>query len=652
VNEAHGPRDTAAVAGVRGLLLLVGEAQSVGIGLGLLVLGPASLARFVTTNTVSTEARELLLVVAASAAAAGLLAAGLLWRTRGAGALWDVGRRLAPALLAALVPPLFDWRAWEGRDLHFLATAAAFVLGVRGLVRVACAAPSLGLARWPTPVVRPRALLAAVAVAALAYALYFGHHTIVRHRNLDSQSFDLGLEANALWNIVHGGPFLKSSPFSGPTGSLVGYHAIFLAYVLAPLYALHQSPETLLALQALLAGAAALPLFVWSRRHAGEGPAALLAFAYLLYPALHGANLYDFHYLVLAPFFLWLTLCLLEDRHDRTAAVSGLLCLLLREDVAASLVVVGLYFVLSGRRPRAGAIVAVVSAAYFGAVKFALMPAAQPDPAFLYAWAGLLPPGERSFGAVLKTIVGNPVYALGALLTLPKLVYVLQLLVPLAFLPLRRPLGILFLLPGIFFTLLSTGYPPFTQISFQYASHWTAFLFPAAALALCRGNGPSCPRPLAPEASLAALAALVAGTLVCSHQYGAVLQRNTARAGFDAFRFGTTDADRARRDELRDLIARMPERAKVAASETVIPHVCDRPDAYTLRLGVYDAEYLLFSLVPTAAGEMERAREALGPDGGFGIVAAGSYFALARRGPATAGNALVLQALSAYVPAR
>jgi uncharacterized membrane protein len=651
VNEPDGPAQTAAVAGVRGLLLLAGEALSIGVGLGLLVLGPASLARFVAANTLSAEARGLLLVVAASATGAGLLAGGLLWRTRGGRSVGDIGRRLAPALVAALLPPLLDWRAWEGHDLHFLATAGAFVLGLRALVRVACAAPPLGFARPSTPALPPRALVAAVAAAAVAYALYFGHHTIVRHRNVYSQSFDLGLEANALWNIVHGGPFLKSSPFSGPTGSLVGYHAIFLAYVLAPLYALHPSPETLLGLQALLAGAAALPLFLWSRRYAGEGPAALLAFAYLLHPALHGANLYDFHYLLLAPFFLWLTLWALEERRDRAAAVFALLCLLVREDVAASLVVVGLYFVLSGRRPRAGAIVAAASAAYFVAVKFALMPAAQPDPAYLYAWAGLLPPGERSFGAVLKTIVGNPVYALGALLTLPKLVYVLQLLVPLAFLPLRRPLGILFLLPGVFFTLLSTGYPPFTQISFQYASHWTAFLFPAAALALCRTDASACPRPLAPDARKAALAALVAGTLVCSHQYGAVLQRNTARAGFDAFRFGTTDTDRARRDEIRDLIARMPERAKVAASETVVPHVCGRPDAYTLRLGIYDAEYLLFSLVPTAAGEMERAREALGPDGGFGIVAAGSHFALARRGPATAGNALVLEALSHYMPA-
>lgn len=655
--------DESLVEGVRGLAWLSAEALSVGLAAGLVALGPISMARFVSGNALPAEARSLLLAVALGSGAAALLAGALAWSRRGAAALVGAARRLAPALLAVLVPPLLNWRAWGGRDLHFLALAAALVLGIRGLGAVAATAPPLGVwlrlraaagrasAAWRRipPAARHPAL--AVALAAVAYALYFGWHTIVHHRNGYTHSFDLGLEANALWNIVHGGPFLKSSPFSGPGGSLVGYHAIFFAYVLAPLYALHPDPETLLAVQAVLAGAAALPLFLWGRAHVGAPVAALVAVCYLLYPPLHGANLYDFHYLTFAPFFLWLTLWALDAPHDRLAAAGVLCSLLLREDVAASLVVLGLYFLLSGRRPVAGLVVAGASAAYFVAVKFLAMPAAQPDPSFLYGWAGLLPAGERSFSSVLKTIVGNPVYAAGTLLALPKLVYVLQLLVPLAFLPLRRPIGLLFLLPGLFFTLLSTGYAPFVQISFQYTSHWTGFLFPALVLALCRLDRGPCPKALPAGAFRVALVALLAGTFVCSHQYGAVLQRHTARGGFEPFRFGTTDLDRERRAELLDLVARVPPRAKIAGSETVVPHVSSRPDAYTLRLGVYDAEYLLFSRVPAADGEVEQARAAL-EGGGFGVVANGSHYVLARRGHDPAANAPVLEHLSRFVPLR
>jgi uncharacterized membrane protein len=650
----------ALVQGSLGLALLAAEGFSTGLGLGFLTLGQAQMARYV--GVVAGPVRDLLLLGAASLAAIATLMGGLVWMRRGAIAVRHRSLRLAPALLAAMVPPLFAWPAWEGRDLQFLVLAAAVVLGVRGLVRVSQSAPPLvtGARVWPEAWARAGgAFLRGVArscrpgllvgLGALAYAAYFGYVTVVSHRNGFSRSFDLGLESNALWNVVHGGPFLKSSPFSGPEGSLVGYHAIFLAYLLAPFFALHQDPETLLAIQAALIGGAALPLFFWSRRFLGEAAAALVSFCYLLYPASQGANLYDFHYLAIAPFFLWLTLWALEVRRDRVAGAGVLLCLALREDVAASLTILGLYLFVTGRRPLAGLLVSALSAGYFVAVKFFVMPMAQSDPAFLYAWAGLLAPGEASFSGVLKTILGNPAYALGTVLTLPKLVYVLQILVPLAFLPLRRPIGMLFLLPGLFFTLLSTGYLPFTQISFQYTAHWTGFMFPALVLALCRAERPPCPVALPPMAFRAALAALAAGSVICSYQYGAVFQRNTARGGFERFRFGTTDLDRARRLERARLIAMVPERAKIAASETVVPHVSCRPDAYTLRLGVYDAEYLLFSLVPAAAGEPEQARAAL-ESGRFGVLAAGQHFVLARRGQDPAGNAAVVEYLSHLVP--
>jgi hypothetical protein len=76
--------------------------------------------------------------------------------------------------------------------------------------------------------------------------------------------------------------------------------------------------------------------------------------------------------------------------------------------------------------------------------------------------------------------------------------------------------------------------------------------------------------------------------------------------------------------------------------------VSSRPDAYTLRLGVYDAEYLLFSRVPAAAGELEQARGALA-SGSFGVVVAGERYVLARRGHDPAGNAAVIEQLSRLV---
>lgn len=291
----------------------------------------------------------------------------------------------------------------------------------------------------------------------------------------------------------------------------------------------------------------------------------------------------------------------------------------------------------------------MAAALYFGIVKFLVMPAVERDPSFLFAFAGLLPAGEASFEAVLRTVIGNPVFTLGTLLSPSKLVYVLQVMVPLAFLPLRRPLGWLFLLPGFFFTLLSTGYAPLNQISFQYTAHWTGFLFPALVLGLAQQGRLRGPQDHHARSRLwAATLALVAATLACSYQYGAILQQYTARSGFDRFIFGTTDVDRQRRAELYALIGRIPPLAKTVGSETVVPHIAGRPDVYTLRVGLYDAEYLLFAMVPSAEGELEQAAAALA-GGQFGIVEARSLFALGRRGHDTSRNGEVLARMARYI---
>lgn len=634
------------------LALIAAQAFSLGLAAGFLAIGPDLTARFITANDLPGEARHLLMKLAGGAALAAVLGAVLLWRRSGAHRLWGAAWRSSPLLLSGLIPALFNWRAWVGRDLQFLLLAAALALASEALFRASLASTPFGVGRgWGRRRVALATLrpLPLVCLAALAYAAYFSYHTIAFHRNVFSRSFDLGLEANAVWNAAHGGAFLKSSPFSGPQGSLLGHHAVFFAYAIAPLYALHGHPETLLALQAALIGAAPIFLFLWGRRHLDERWAGLAVGCYFLYPPLHGANLYGFHYQSLAPFFLWLTMWAVEARRDRLAVLGVLATLALREDVAASLIVIGLYFLASGERPKAGALIAGVGAVYFAVLKFVIMPAVESDPSFLYAFAGLLPAGTRSFEAVLLTVVGNPVFTFGTLLTAPKLTYALQILVPLAFLPLRTPLAWLLLLPGFFFTLLSTSYPPFIQTSFQYTSHWTGFIFPALVLSLARLGRPFPvhDRPSGRRLGAAALA-LAAVTLVCSHQEGAILQHHTARSGFDPFRFGTTDADRARRAELYGLIARIPPLAKVAGSETVVPHISSRPDAYTLRLGLYDAEHLLFSMVPTSEGELEKAAAALA-SGEFGIVEARSLFALARRGQETSRNPEVLARMAPFM---
>jgi uncharacterized membrane protein len=477
--------------------------------------------------------------------------------------------------------------------------------------------------RWAPPLI--------VASAALFYSVYFSYHTIRYHHSVLTMSYDLGLENNLLWNTVHFGGFMKSSPLSGPHGTHFGFHATLFAYVIGIFYFFYQQPEMLLAFQATLIGCAAIPLYLFARSHIGRWAASLLAMLYVFYPPVHGSNLYDFHYLPLGVFFLWLTLWLVDAGRYWLGALAVLLTLSVREDVAADLVIMGAFMLFAGRRPRAGLVVSGVAAVYFLILKMMIMPRfLQGAESFIHQWKDLVPPGGHGYAGVLMTVLGNPVYTLSSLLETDKFLYMVQIGAPFCFLVWRRPIGFFVSLPGFFFTLLSTKYPPLVQISFQYTAHWTAFLFVGFVATLVWLRRPKFPGDDSGfRRQRVWLATACFTTLLTSYQYGAILQTNTAKGGFGKYKFGMTEADYQRYGHLKKVIAAVPPLAKITSSEYVVPHVSSRPDAYTLRNGIYDAQYLLWEN-PPRDDERGFVSEAL--KGAFGVVTSSGPFVLAKRG--------------------
>jgi hypothetical protein len=333
----------------RALGLAALEGASLGFAAWAL-LAHAAMPAYARENTLEPALRMRELGCMGLGVVAVLAAAGWIFATKrrqGMDFLERGALRLAPIALSGPAVLVLDWRLWPGRDAVFYTLVLALGLGLqvafvaawdqgrlfdlerlRGLVRAAGRAiDRYVLGRVDLPLV-------AVLLGSCGYAVYFSAITITNHRNLGT-TIDLAIENNLMWNLVHGGPLFKSTPFS-PTGSHLGHHATFFSYVLAPVYLLAPRPETLLAIQATLLGAAALPLFLYARRHVPPWIAAVVAWAYLVYPPLHGANLYDFHYLPLGIPCLWWVLYALESRQRVMALVAVLVTMSVREDVAAS----------------------------------------------------------------------------------------------------------------------------------------------------------------------------------------------------------------------------------------------------------------------------------------------------------------------------
>ena len=241
----------------RALALFAAEGLSLGLGLGLLLF-VGSLDTYITRNELGTRARAALLELGFGLAGLFVLIAVLVALvkrrdTAMPGVLLRVARRLSPLGVAVFVPLLPHWRIWQDRELDFLCLVALASLcldaGLRAAVDAGAFAWEAALwrrlhsvvsairARWP----RSTAALPLVTVcaAALGYSAYFGYYTVAWHRGVRS-GYDLALENNLVWNLVHGGQFFKSSPLVGPKGSHFGYHATLLAFFIAPIYALAQ----------------------------------------------------------------------------------------------------------------------------------------------------------------------------------------------------------------------------------------------------------------------------------------------------------------------------------------------------------------------------------------------------------------------------
>jgi uncharacterized membrane protein len=637
-----------------GGLLLLGTGGAVGLALGTRFWVTRA-EDFLLHNRVPGGQRLPLLVLGASfalALAAGPAFAWLAGRIP-ASRLREIAARLSPLLPAALASLLLAPFVWSRARLVHLVGCAVLAWLTQRCLRARALAPALAAEEWLARRVQDSALAGRARAAArrpalpallvlagaLAYAAWFASVTLAAHWNGYTRSYDLAIFDNLMWNVVHGGEFLISTPASGGEHSHFGRHATLLAYGLAPFYALHASAGTLLLMQAILLGFAALPLFFFARIHLGPAAASALALAYLLYPPLHGSNLYDFHFLSISPFFVFCVAHALETRSRAWLLLSVLLTLTCREDVALGVALLGAYHVLAGRRVRAGLVLLGAGGAWFAVMKFVLMPLAKPGSGYAYIYKDLLPDGALGFGGVIQTLLSNPSFVLGSLLTQPKLEYALLIFTPLAFVPLRRPIGALFVLPGLLFTLLSTGYAPVLSIGYQYTAFWTPYLFVAATLLLRSDSFTALPAAEARAARRGWLGALTLLSLVCSYQYGAVFQQYTAGGGiYEVFPFETSELD-LRRRQLRDEVLRaLPPDATVAASESVAPHVSNRATAYTLREGVRDAEYVAFGLLPEAPGEQLLIRPLL-VSGQFGVVTMNAGYALLRRGAPTGLNA-------------
>lgn len=361
--------------------------------------------------------------------------------------------------------------------------------------------------------------------ATIAFAGGFSTVSILRHRAFGSGRFDLGNMTQAVWSTAHG-DVLSVTDVRGEQISRLGAHFDPILALLAPLWWLWPDPELLLVVQAVAVASGALPVYWLARKHVGaEWPAAGLALAYLLAAPVQWLTVSDFHAVALACPLLLFAWWHLDQGRLWAFALLAAAAIATKEHVGLAVAAMGVWYAVRHREPRTGALIAVIGGAAALVAALAVVPHFAPAGASAF---------ESRYDA--PSLGGRD------------LSYLVQLLLPLALLPLGAPLAALAAVPELGLNVLSSTITQ-TSVKTHYAAAAVPALLAATVFATARID-----RRLAFAAAAASLAGMLA--------LGPLGRIDVSADGHDA--------------ASRRALAVVPEDAPVSATNALGAHVSAR----------------------------------------------------------------------------
>ncbi len=419
---------------------------------------------------------------------------------------------------------------------------------------------------------RDAALIGAVAAAACAYFALLG---LLQHWNFYTFGWDLGVFDQVIWNTSHGRFF----DYSFRPYSYLGDHFSPVLVLLAPLPWMGFGPSSLIVVQALAFGLAAVPLYAAVRRLAGPAPAWLLTGAYLLSLPVMRAVTFDFHPEAFVPLLAFTAFWGLTERSTPVFLAASLGLLTVKEDTF--ILVLGMawlaWFGFGVRGPALA--LAGVAMLYTAVVSFIVMPDLHghvTNPIIeRYGYLGDTTPGV-AWGALT-----HPDRVIEHLTRWPSLEAVAVLLAGFAFLPLLSPrllppLACLLLVP------LLADHEQQSTLSLHYAVVPGTFVVIASALALSSGAAERAwervsARIGAPSSSSSHARTIAAGCALAL-TLALFAWKSPAPPSFSAQddRF----APGGHAEIAESLVKTVPPDIRISVQSTFLPHLVRRPEIY------------------------------------------------------------------------
>jgi uncharacterized membrane protein len=507
-----------------------------------------------------------------------------------------------------------------------------------------------------------------VALLVVAYVVIFGTLSLRRHQNLGTNALDLGYTDQAVWNTLHGRPFRFSTyldaafrldipiqEFRRPD-ILLGYHVEPILAAIAPLYLIHDGPETLLWLQTIGIALGAIPLYLIIRHriqsripsagrrlpnHVSRSMLRLslwlpVAFViiYLLSPQLEAANLSDFHTVALSPSLLLAAFFFLETDRPWGFVLFAFLAAMCKEEVGLLVAMMGLWAAFVRRRWWLGLGTVAAAAGWFLLSIQGIVPYFNGlrGSAFLVRYRHL---GDSLVG-MARNLIQRPDLFVDWLRRPDVARYLRDLWLSGGGLSILHPMSLLMAAPVIainsfssYFWMRSGGghysaaIVPFLLIAAAYGTDWLAWQLARGRM----GKWASNKWRVYQAASLVLVATGLVVALVYHYEGG--ISPLSRRYGLEPVR------EHARRAEpFIEQVNSLPPDVPISVGSNLYPHVGHRQRAYLFPT-ISDAQYILLDVVgpssPAGVGEQAQIVRELLDYAQFGVAENDHGFLLLER---------------------
>ncbi len=403
---------------------------------------------------------------------------------------------------------------------------------------------------------------------AAAVTFFVSLTTVAQHRVFGTSTFDFGIFVQMFHSMANDFTAVTSCE----RDKLLSHfyvHASYIYYLFAPFYALFPNENTLLIGQAILAMGGIIPLFMIARKHEYKGLGLVaVCMIYIFYTGILGPCYYSFHENAFLPTLLMWTIYAMDQRKYKLFYLMSFLVCMVKEDAPLYIICIAMYLFFNekSRKRFHGLILAAASAIYFVLIMDFLVKHGDGQMMTSSRFGHLMVTPEDGFGGMIKNVLLNPAYFFSLFVQEDTLLFFLQTMIPLLFLPFvtTKIERYLLMIPYIIMNLVvGSDYGYAANMGYQYIFGPACLLIYMLII--------NCDDMDKHRRNVLASAAAVTAFITCI----------TMLSG----KIGTWESYKERKDyfqSIEDCLDTIPEDGSVAINTWLLPHAADRAEVYIL----------------------------------------------------------------------